>query len=136
MCSLLSQTSTSGPSVNTLRLSEIPVKTESKFLGLVFDRKLSFIPHIEYVRVKCQKAINLLHVVSSFDWGADRTTLLMLYRSLIRSRLDYGCIVYGSARDSYIKRLDPIQNQALRLSLGAFRTSPIVSLEVESGEPS
>jgi len=29
-------------------------------------------------------------------------TLLHLYRSLIRSKLDYGCIVYGSARGSYI----------------------------------
>ena len=30
--------------------------------------------------------------------------------------------------------LDPIQNQALRISLGAFRTSPIESLEVEANE--
>ena len=31
--------------------------------------------------------------------------------------------------------LDPIQNQALRLCLGAFRTSPIESLQVEANEP-
>src|SRR3954465_4325399 len=32
--------------------------------------------------------------------------------------------------------LDPIQNQALRLCLGAFRTSPVESLRVEADEPS
>ena len=31
--------------------------------------------------------------------------------------------------------LDPIHNQGLRLALGAFRTSPIVSLYVEADEP-
>ena len=32
--------------------------------------------------------------------------------------------------------LDPIQNQALRLCLGAFRTSPVESLRVEANEMS
>jgi len=62
--------------------------------------------------------------------------LLHLYRSLIRSKLDYGCIVYGSARGSYLRMLDSIQNHALRLCLGAYRTSPASSLCVEAYEPS
>ena len=75
--------------------SQIPVVAESKFLGVIFDRKLSFIPHIKYVKAKCLKVLNLLKVLSHTSWGADRTTLLHLYRSLIRSKLDYGSIVYG-----------------------------------------
>ena len=77
--------------------SQIPVVAESRFLGVIFDRKLSFIPHIKYVKAKCLKALNHLIVLSHTSWGADRTTLLHLYRSLIRSKLDYGFIVYGSA---------------------------------------
>ena len=96
----------------------IPVVEEFKFLGLVFDRKLSFIPHIKFLKAKCQKALDLLRVVSNTDWGADRTVLLRLYRSIIRSKLDYGCSVYGSARKSYLRMLDPIHNQGLRLCLG------------------
>ena len=67
--------------------------------------------------------------------GADQQTLLLLYRSLIRSKLDYGCIVYGSTRSSYLRMLDPVQNQALRLCTGAFGTSPSSSLCVLAGEP-
>ena len=61
--------------------------------------------------------------------------MLRLYRSLIRSKLDYGCIVYGSARKFYLQMLDAIHNQGLRLCLGAFRTSPIESLYVDAHEP-
>ena len=116
--------------------SLIPVVEDFKFLGVLFDRKLSFIPHIKYLKAKCLKALNLLKVLSHTDWGADRTVLLQLYRSIIRSKLDYGSIVYGSARKSYLSMLDTVHHQGLRLALGAFRTSPVESLYVEAEEPS
>jgi hypothetical protein len=45
--------------------SEIPVVNETKFLGLIFDSKLSFKPHIAYLKKKCLKAMNLLRVVAN-----------------------------------------------------------------------
>ena len=63
-------------------------------------------------------------------------TLLKLFWSLVRSKLNYGCIIYGSARKSYLQMLDPIHNQGLRLALGAFRCSPVAILYVESDQPS
>jgi ribonuclease HI len=114
--------------------NDIPVVDKTKFLGVIFDNKLNFKAHIDYLRVKCQKSMTLLKTVAKMNWGADREVLLRLYRSLIRSRLDYGAPVYGSARPSYLKKLAPIQNQGLRLSLGAFRTSPISSLHAEAFE--
>jgi len=83
----------------------VPVVEETKLLGVVFDRKLSFIPHIKHLKDKCTKALNLLRVLAHPSWGADQEILLHLYRSLIRSKLDYGCIVYGSARGSYLRML-------------------------------
>ena len=56
--------------------------------------------------------------------------------SLVRSKLGYGCIIYGSARKSYLQKLDPIHKQGHRLALGTFRTSPVASLYVEADEPS
>ena len=83
---------------------------------MIFDRKLSFIPHIKYLKAKCFKALNLLKVLSHSSWGADRTILLKLYWSLVQSKLDYSCIIHGSARKSYLRMLDPIHNQGLRLA--------------------
>ena len=119
-----------------MRQCPIPVVEETKFLGVIFDRRLSFVPHLKYVTKKALKALNILKVVGNTEWGADRKVMLRLYTSLNRSKLDYGCIVYGSARKSYLQILDPIHNQELRLCLGAFRTSPVESLYVDAHEPS
>ena len=108
---------------------------EAKFLGLIWDTKLTFEHHIKYLKARCQKSLNILKVLSRTEWGADRTTLLKLYRSLVRSKLDYGCIVYGSAAKTSLAKLVPVHNQGLRLSLGAFRSSPVESLYVEAHEP-
>ena len=119
-----------------ISVGQIKVVPEIKFLSLLFDSKLSFITNINYLSNKCQKALNLLQVVSSMDWGADRKVLLRLCRSLVRSKLDYGCIVYGgSARQSYLRKLDSIHNQGLRLALGAFRTFHVNNLYAEANEP-
>ncbi|GFN91185.1 retrovirus-related pol polyprotein from type-1 retrotransposable element r1 [Plakobranchus ocellatus] len=114
----------------------IPVKGEAMFLGVVFDSKLNFSSHVKYLKKKCLKALNLLRVVGHTDWGADRATLLKLYRTLVRSKLDYGSVIYGSAKKHVLKALDPIHHHGLRIALGAFRTTPLKSLYAEAGEPS
>ena len=43
--------------------------------------------------------------------------------------------MYGSARKSYLQMLDPVHNQDLWLSIGAFRTSPVESLYFDAHEP-
>ena len=60
------------------------------------------------------------YVLSHTPLGVQINKLLHLYRSIIRSKLDYGNIVYGSAHGSYLLMLDPIQNYALRLCLSAY----------------
>ena len=49
----------------------IPVSAETKFLGLVFDRKLTFTVHIKYLKDRCLKVLNLLRNVAHKDWGAE-----------------------------------------------------------------
>lgn len=66
--------------------------------------------------------------------GADRTALRALYVGLIRSVLDYGCLVYGSAAKTLLNDLDRVQYQALRLCCGAVKTTPVAALQVEMGE--
>ena len=50
--------------------SPIPVVEETKFLGVYFERKLSFIPHLRYVKKKGIKALNILKVISHTEWEA------------------------------------------------------------------
>ena len=82
------------------------------------------VPHIKNLTTICQKGLDVLKVVSGTHWGADKNILLCLYKALIWSKLDYACIVYDSARHSFLGILDPIHHQGLHICLCAFRTSP------------
>ena len=103
------------------------VKESTKFLGLWWDSHLSFKKHISVLKTQCKEALNLIRVVAHFKWGRDRDTLLMLYRAIVRSKFDYGCIVYGTASNANLRQLDSIHNSGLRLALGALCTSPVSS---------
>ncbi|GBM82895.1 hypothetical protein AVEN_195525-1 [Araneus ventricosus] len=115
-------------SILSIRNDAIPIVDEIRFLGVIFDRKLTFLPHILQLRKKCEKSLNILKVLSCTSWGADRTSLLRIYQAAVLSRIDNGCLVYGSARSAALRRLDTVHHSALRICSGAFRTSPVESL--------
>ena len=54
----------------------IKVVKEMRFLGLVFDSKLSFLPHIRALKARCLKALDVLKVLAATEWGADSTIRL------------------------------------------------------------
>ena len=62
-----------------------------------------------------------MRAVAGNTWGANKKVLLTIYRSLIRSVLDYGAIAYVRACD-----------KALRIACGAFCSTPVSALEVET----
>ena len=94
----------------TLYGRPLSVAREVSFLGMIIDE-----PHLSHT-----------------TWGADKTALLPLYLVLVRSKLDYGAYVYCTASPRTLRILDPAQNEGLRLATGAFRSSPITSIHVES----
>jgi len=58
-------------SVLLLNGPPIAVVERVKFLGLIFDKQLSFILLLHYLNQKCLKALNLLRLVFSTKWGID-----------------------------------------------------------------
>ena len=108
-------------------------KETQKYLGVIVDNSLRFNKHIDYIRTDCLRRLNLLKLVSHNSWGADMKTLLRLYTAIIKPKLEYGQEAYGSTCVSNLKKLDPIQNAAMRIATGAFRSSPAMSLEILTG---
>ncbi|GFT26343.1 putative RNA-directed DNA polymerase from transposon X-element [Trichonephila clavipes] len=62
--------------------------------------------------------------------GGGSTIITRVYQAIVLSRIDYGCVAYGSACNSTLQKLDPVHHMALRICSGAFRTSPVQSLYV------
>jgi len=84
----------------------VKVENKAKFLGIIFDSQLNLNSHVSYIVDKCQKRLNLLRAISGNKWGANKKTLLMIYRSLIRSILDYGAVALDSMSESNKNKLD------------------------------
>ena len=88
--------------------SNIEYKSIFMFFGIVFDCKLTFEEHVKELKVKCQKKMGLLRMITTSEWGADQQMVMYLYRALIRSKLDYRVIIYGSANSTLLKELESI----------------------------
>lgn len=113
--------------------SRIKVSDNFKFLGMIMDSKLNWNDYIEYIGSKAKKNLNVLRVLSNTNWGCSQATLLRIHKALVISILDYGSFLYQSASKKSLAKLDSINNQGMRLALGAFRSTPIESLHAESG---
>ena len=50
----------------------MPYADEVKFLGMIFDSKLTWANHIDDLKLKVKKSLNLLKVIYGFDWGTDK----------------------------------------------------------------
>ena len=58
-------------------------------------------------------------------------TLLKIYQTNIKTGL-WMHSIYGTVRTFYLQLLDTVQNSALLICLGAYRTSPAAGIQVES----
>ena len=108
-----------------------PYKTSVKYLGVTFDKKLTWKTHIENILGRCESAINFMKMITKVWWGADPKISLTFYRSYVRSIINYGCLLYGAANQTTLKKLDILQNKALRICIGAMRSTPIGALLTE-----
>jgi ribonuclease HI len=118
----------------TLAGVTIDYSETAEFLGLNWDRRLTWEVHITELIKRCNKDMNVMRILSGTTWGADKRMLLTMYQSLILSKLMYGCEAFDSASNNLLKGLDRVQNQALRIITGAIRNTAISSLEVETGQ--
>lgn len=113
----------------------IPTSDTAKFLGLVFDTKMTGIPHVNEILNKCERSLNVLRCLSGVWWGAHPFTQKILYNALIRSHLDYGSFLLEPCNRAALTKLNRIQFRSLRLILGAMRSSPVNALQVEGVDP-
>ena len=117
----------------TLNLGRVPltVSNEIKFLGLTFDRKLTWRHHIDNVRHRMWLRINVIKAISGRNLGMQSKTLIHLYKMWIRPIALYGAPAYYSAAKTHINKIQVIQNSALRIALRRTRRTHIEDLHQE-----
>lgn len=90
---------------------------------------MTFKPHIDRILVGCNQRLFSLTKMSSYihPWVA-----LIIYKSLIMSRLNYGNILCLGALSSLLSRLQKTQNRALCICHCANRNTSNINLHVKS----
>jgi len=110
-------------------------KDSIKILGITFDKKLLWIPHLKLIKKETSQRTNIIKILAHTTWGSKSKLLIQLHKALIRSKLEYGAEVYQSAKNRVLKTIDPIHNTCLRLAIGAFKSSPVESIYIIASEP-
>ena len=118
-----------------LRLSGQFLRSEQtqRVLGVHFDApRLTFAPHVRITRGDCLRRLQVIRALSHVSWGSSWIVLRRIYIAFVRSKMCYASVVFsGCSKKSYTS-LKTIENAALRSILGARKTTPILSLEVEA----
>ena len=91
---------------------------EFKYLGVTLDDKLMFERNVERsINIVNGKLISLARLRKYMDMH----TSLLIYKQMILPLLDYMCIIVESATSRVIKKLQPLQNRAVKIVLGINR---------------
>ncbi|KZS09746.1 Pol-like protein [Daphnia magna] len=104
--------------------TRIPEAKEAKHLGIHFDKGLRWAKQTEETINKTIKLRNLFKILTSLKHGPDIDSLCIIYKALVRSRVDYGIMTFGCSSISRQKKLEVIQNSILRMILGTTSTTP------------
>ena len=109
------------PSGPTLKLcnEEIYTVNEANFLGLTFDSRLTWEPQTRKMLARAYKRLNLLRSIAALSSNRKPKILLTLYKSTIRSIFEYASVCILTAADCHLRKLQLVQNQALRLILNS-----------------
>ena len=55
-----------------LRGKQLEYKKTAKFLGMLFDKRMSWSPHINDLITRCQRDLNLMKCIRGKEWGTDK----------------------------------------------------------------
>ena len=88
---------------------------EVRFLGLRIDKRMSFKYQVDYLKKACSERLNILKIISHKSWHLNEKILKEIYHSLVRSLLEYTSFIYQMLIDDLKKKVDSIQNRALRI---------------------
>ena len=116
--------------------SRLRFNSTPTFLGVTFDRTLSFSRHVSSLKAKFFPRLKALCCISASSWGPSKESLSVLYKSFLRSLLTYaspGWFPFLSATNT--TKLERLHQAASRAITGCLSSTPIPLLLTEASLP-
>ena len=109
----------------------IATQDHQKHLGLILDQELAFDRHLDEKINKANRGIALIRRLREF---LPRDSLVTIYKSHVRSHLDYGDVVYDRPGNSnFSDKLESVQYNACLAITGCFRGTSREKIYLELG---
>ena len=105
---------------------------EHKHLGLTFNNRLTWSNHINNIVKTVSKELDVLHKIAS---TIDRQSLDTVYKTFIRTKIEYACILWDNCYDYETDLLENCQLRAARIITGAKRGTSHEKLYKETKWP-
>jgi hypothetical protein len=105
----------------------IPFVNNVKYLGVIFEKRITWRLNIEMIEAKAFRTF--IRIYSLFKTKRLSTNIkLTLHKALIRSVMTYACPTWDFAADTHLIKLQRLQNKVLR-NIGNFpRRTPVREL--------
>jgi hypothetical protein len=107
----------------SLEGEQLEIINAIKDLGLFFDSNLSFHEHYDFLISRGRKMLGCLK-----RWTVDfknTRAIIILYNSLVRSILEYNCVIWSPFYGTHISRIESVQNNFLKYLKYKLRTQNI-----------
>ncbi len=97
-------------------------KEENCDLGLLVDRRMTFAEHREQITTKARQSMGYIKWISKGQFGP--RTLKVLYSAYVRSKLDFGSVIWDPDCQVYRDDIESIQKQFVMYALGDTNRVP------------
>lgn len=101
-------------------------KYEIRDLGILVDPKFTFGAHIEQITAKARQALGYIRSISKGQFGIK--ALKVLYTAYVRSKLEFGSVIWDPYQQIYRDDIESIQKQFVMYVLGDNNRIPPFNL--------
>ena len=103
----------------------VPATNTIRYLGFFFDTRLNWTHHVDTVCNRARATLKALQLLGNSVRGLDQASWRLAYNAICLPVLTYGCqLWYMGKQVTLVKKLQIVQNEAVRVISGTFRTTP------------
>ena len=95
----------------------------AKYLGVIIDSTLNFKPHIIALEKRVSRSVG---IPSKSRFLFPSSILLLFYYALVHPHLVYGLPIWDSTFETYLSKLQTLQNKAIRIITNSDLRTPII----------
>ena len=103
----------------------MPQTDTPTFPGMKLDIRLTWKPQIQKMERSSLRKLALMRKLAGTTWGANSSILTQIYTATVQPTTEYASTTSETAAKTNKSRLDKVQNMALRVILGAMKTTPV-----------